>query len=633
MLALIIMLSVAVPAYACNNTNGHTYVSAQRYKNTHRNTGQNIVDLLAVARRQIGYEEHDPRTGLPISPNGNPGCTKYGVSFGNPTGEWCAYFVSWCARQAGISTSVVPRLGNCAAAVSWYKKYSNFRTPSTGYVPKAGDIVFFNWAGGETAKHIGIVTGVSGDRLYTIEGNTDSDRGYRCAAKVRSRSANYIVGYGVPAYNDAKTYVGSHSFVGAVSDSIKYTTSKLVVITTSATEITSTNAMLHGAVTNGGRLRISDAGFFFGEDKDNLVRYPVRSATTSSSLEMEMDVAQKVGDLTPNTTYYYRTYACIDGGIYLGPTYAVVTVNDIPQKLALSESVVHVGVGQTTEVMWAQIPYGSTDKGVTWKSADEKIATVTNEGLIKGISYGNVKLTATTNYGSATAECQVDVLIPTVENLRIFNDSENQITLTWNAVPDADGYIVYRSESPDEEPAEYKRLKADTTEFDDTRVDPGKRYYYSIVTLAKEAKYDSDPTPVVYATACLAKPTKVKASVYGSWINVSWEKVDGANSYLVYRANSEKGLYTMVGKVGSDGFVDHQVLAGQTYYYKIVASNGDEKTRSGYSEITAITAVIAQSPTIILRKDVELPSTSPTPIEPNDATIGRVHLSGNHFSF
>lgn len=628
MLAVIIMISLVTSSYA--------YVD--NFPNTHRNTGQNIADLIAVARTQIGYAELNPSTGFPIAHNGVAGYTKYGESFGAPTGEWCAYFVSWCARQAGISTSVLPRLGNCEASVKWYKNHSVFRTPSSGYVPKAGDIVFYNWAGGSTAKHVGIVTGVSGRNLYTIEGNTGDGRGYDCLAKTRDLTANYIVGYGVPAYNDANTYAGSHSFAGAnsnnsYSDSIKYTTSKLAVITTSATEITSTNATLHGEVTNGGRLFIATAGFFFGTDKLQLAKYPVLTATTNSKLVMEMDVAGKVGELTPNTTYYYRTYACIDGRDYLGPMYAVVTVNDIPQQLLLSESSVHVGVGQTAEIMWAQVPYGSTDKGVTWKSADEKIATVTNEGLVKGIGYGNVKLTATTNYGSASAECQVDVLIPTVDNLQLINDSENSITLKWNSVADADGYILYRSESADEEPIEYQRLRADSTAFTDTKVEPGKRYYYSIVTMAKDAKYDSDPTPTIYATARLAKPINVKASVYGSWININWEKVDDAKTYLVYRANSEKGLYTVVGKVSTDGFVDHQVLAGQTYYYKVVASNGNEKTLSDYSEIASVEAQANQTPTIFAQKDVELPAVQPVPVESNDATIGRVHLTEKQFTF
>lgn len=625
MLALVLFASMVVSSYAYNDN----------YPNTHRNTGQHIADLIAVARTQMGYKELNTSTGYPIAPNASAGYTKYGASFGDPTGEWCAYFVSWCASQAGIPSSVVPRLGNCAATVKWYKNHSVFYQGSSGYTPKAGDIVFFNWSGGSTAKHIGIVTGVSGNNIYTIEGNTGSDRGYMCCARTRSRTAGYIVGYGVPAYNDAKTYVGSHSFANSVSgssasfsDSIKYTTSKLAVITTTATDITSTNAVLHGSVSNGGRLFVSTAGFFFGTDKVQLAKYPVVTATSKPEFEITMDVTEKVGALTPNTTYYYRTYACIDGRDYLGPMYAVVTVNDIPQKLVLSETSVHVGVGQTAEIMWAQLPVGSTDKGVTWTSSDESIATVTNDGVVKGIGYGKVTLNAKTNYGVADAQCTATVLIPTPDNMRLVNETQNSITVKWDAVDGATGYVLYRTEYSDSEPVEYAHIDADKTEFVDENVIPGERYYYSLMTLAEVVDYNSDPTPVLYTTARLKSPENVSAINYGALLSVNWTAVDEAKSYTVYRSTSEDGLYTIVGDVSSNSFVDHNVLAGRTYYYKIVAQNGNEKTASDYSQTASVTARLNDN--VNLEKDSSiLPSQKPVPKKSNEAKISRTHFGGS----
>ena len=76
-----------------------------------------------------------------------------------------------------------------------------------------------------------------------------------------------------------------------------------------------------------------------------------------------MSVSKKFGKLKPKTTYYYRAYATINGNLYTGPMYAVVTVSDVPQQLVLSETSINVGIGQTAEIMWAQLPVGSTDKG------------------------------------------------------------------------------------------------------------------------------------------------------------------------------------------------------------------------------------------------------------------------------
>ena len=619
-------MSMAVSSYAYNDN----------YPNTHRNIGQHISDLIAVARTQIGYKELNTSTGYPIAPNASAGYTKYGASFGDPTGEWCAYFVSWCASQAGIPTSIVPRLGNCAATVKWYKSHSVFYEGSSGYKPKAGDIVFFNWAGGSTAKHIGIVTGVSGDNVYTIEGNTGSDRGYMCCSRTRSRSAGYIVGYGVPAYNDAKSYSGSHSFGnttgGSYSDSIKYTTSKLAVVTTSATDITPTGATLHGSVSNKGRLFVSTAGFFFGTDKNALAKYTIVTATSSIQINLETEISSKVGELTPNTTYYYRSFACIDGRDYLGPTYAVVTVNDVPQMLHLYNQSVRVGVGQTTEVMWAQLPLGTTDKGVTWTSSDERIATVDNNGLIRGVGCGKVTLNAKTNYGDAQASCTATVLIATPENIRLVNDTSKSITVQWDAVDGATGYVLYRSESLDREPVEYAYINPGETQFIDTDVIPGERYYYRLMTRAEIEDYNSDLSETLYTTARIKSPENVTASNYGALLSVKWSEVDEAKVYTVYRATDENGLYTIVGEVTATGFVDHNVRAGVTYYYKIIAGGNDRKTKSGYSQTVSVTARLDETVSLENAADF-LPSQQPTPKKSNEAEISRTHFGVNNFIY
>lgn len=591
------LISLIMSAVLCFGfaTAASAFSYPDSYPNTHRNTGKNIADLIAVARTQLGYTELNTSTGYPLNSNQDGGYTKYGAAFGDSTGPWCAYFISWCAGQAGIPSSVVPRIGNCNSATSWYKSHSEYYARSTGYIPKTGDIIFYNWSGGSSAQHIGIVTGVSGNSVFTIEGNTDSSLGFRCAGKTRSRTASYVVGYGVPAYNDADTYVGSYSFASSVaggsashSDSIAYSTSKLSIITTSASDITDTNAVLNGSITNGGRLYISTAGFFFGTDNDNLKKIAVGVATSKSSLDVTMDLNEKFGQLTPNTTYYYRTFANIDGRDYLGPTYAVVTVDDQPQQLVLSEESVNVGIGQTAEIMAAQLPVGSKDEGVTWTSSDESIATVTNDGVVKGIGFGNVSLTATTNYGAVSAKCNVNVLISAPQNIKLINSSLKSVTIRWDKVDGATGYILYRSTEPDAMFKEYKSFKPDTEEFVDKDVVPGQHYFYKMMTTAELEKYNSDKTDTMYTTARLSSPEGINAMSYGSAsVMVRWADVPDATLYTVYRSTSEYGLYTICASVRVPEFIDRQTLANRQYYYKVVASNNIENASSEFSSLAA----------------------------------------------
>lgn len=67
--------------------------------------------------------------------------------------------------------------------------------------PQAGDIIIFDWDANYWADHIGYVESVSGDTVYTIEGNSGSPS----AARRQSYTWNMwqIKGYARPKWDDA----------------------------------------------------------------------------------------------------------------------------------------------------------------------------------------------------------------------------------------------------------------------------------------------------------------------------------------------------------------------------------------------------------------------------------------------
>ena len=592
------MLAVLICVSFCVNSTAVSYTDY--WPNTHRNTGQHIADIIGVARTQIGYTELSTSTGLPISANQDGGYTKYGAYFGESTGAWCMYFISWCANQADIPSSVVPRLGNCNSAVSWYKSRNRYFTPSQGYIPKTGDMIFYNWSGRTSAQHVGIVTGVSGNSVYTIEGNTNSSLGYQCAGKTRTLSAGYIVGYGVPNYNDSDTYVGSFSFASSVSggytsksDSIIYSTSKLSIVTTTATEIMNSKATLNGGIKNTGALRISSKGFYFGEKKDKMKKYPDGKATNEKEVTLSMNTKEDMKlDLKPKSTYYYRAYATIDGNDYLGPMYAVETIDDKPKQVVISEEKINVGVGQTAELMAAQLPFGSKDEGLTWKSEDESVVKVDENGIITGIGFGETNIVVTSNYGKVSASCKVNVLIPTAQNFRLKNKSYNKISMSWQKVENAKGYVLYRLKEGDEKFLKYKEFKSDETDFTDKDIIPGEKYYYKLMTLAKNDDYNSDMTETAYICASLPSATKFTAENKddGS-VELTWKGVKKADKYIVYRSESENGLYTAIDTVYTEKYTDSCKQSNGKYYYKIICANENEKCASDYSEVVSATVI------------------------------------------
>ena len=78
-------------------------------------TGNQRTDLVNVARSQLGYHEGNNTSQLHGESSGSSNYTEYGYWYGTQVqgsssgfyASWCAYFISWCARQAGIPTSII----------------------------------------------------------------------------------------------------------------------------------------------------------------------------------------------------------------------------------------------------------------------------------------------------------------------------------------------------------------------------------------------------------------------------------------------------------------------------------------------------------------------------------------------
>ena len=173
-----------------------------KYENTHTNTGNQIEDIISVATTQTGYCEGNSTSQLDGTVAGSGNYTKYGKWYGINPGAWCAMFVSWCANQSGIPTSVIPKHASCDVGMTWFKNKGLWKTSKYfggTYTPKRGDIIYFgsNPNNLNDSTHVGIVTGVDSTKVYTIEGNKSN----KCGTSSYSLSSSYIFGYGTPQYS------------------------------------------------------------------------------------------------------------------------------------------------------------------------------------------------------------------------------------------------------------------------------------------------------------------------------------------------------------------------------------------------------------------------------------------------
>ena len=155
--------------------------------NTHRNTGNQRNDMVAIARTQVGFRE-------------TPGvATAYQRRF-NSDGrqDWCAWFVAWVAREAGIPTSVIPSLGG---AGPMRRSVPHF--PAGRFVPRPGDLMFQHGSRPGYTRHVAIVesVNVTAGTFYVIHGNWGG-RVARTRFALNDRSLSY---FGVPNYTNTGT--------------------------------------------------------------------------------------------------------------------------------------------------------------------------------------------------------------------------------------------------------------------------------------------------------------------------------------------------------------------------------------------------------------------------------------------
>ena len=78
-------------------------------------------------------------------------------------------------------------------------------------------------------------------------------------------------------------------------------------------------------------------------------------------------------------------------------------------EVRLNKTATTLVEGDTEELIATVMPENATDKGIEWKSSDESVATVSQNGLVTALKEGPAVITVITNDGGFEATCDVTV--------------------------------------------------------------------------------------------------------------------------------------------------------------------------------------------------------------------------------
>lgn len=134
---------------------------------------ETINNFISVAERFHGVREGTPQHSIILALyNSSKPKGEYEMTVNDP---WCAAFVGAVSGGCGLQ-NVVPVSAACDRMQSALMS-SGASVVST---PQRGDIAFFDWDNdGRYNDHVGIVTGVNGSEITTIEGNKSDSVAYR----------------------------------------------------------------------------------------------------------------------------------------------------------------------------------------------------------------------------------------------------------------------------------------------------------------------------------------------------------------------------------------------------------------------------------------------------------------------
>ena len=182
-----------------------------------------------------------------------------------------------------------------------------------------------------------------------------------------------------------------------------------------------------------------------------------------------------------------------------------------------------------------------------------------------------------------TAECTAAAPTVTASNVA----KTGKVKLTWTAVEGAAQYKVYRSTEKD---GKYSLMYTTAgTSYTNTKAEAGMVYFYKVVAVDAEGNAVTAMSAAKQRT-CDLPQTKVTGSVNKSGNpTLSWEKVEGAVAYKVYRADAS-GTYKLMKTTTGTSYTNTNNEAGTTYTYYVVAVAENTAANSAASNIVKLTA-------------------------------------------
>ena len=209
----------------------------------------------------------------------------------------------------------------------------------------------------------------------------------------------------------------------------------------------------------------------------------------------------------------------------------------------------------------------------------------------------------------------------TVTLSKISATSYNKIKIFWKKASNATNYYIYYRKSGTTKWTKIASVKNTTNSYTHKSsakypIIVGQKYDYAVKGYNRKAKKTGKYNTKGLSVKTIPNPaTEISIVAKNGKVNISWEKANGANKYIIYRKTSPAGKWVKLATISDTEYTDNNPVAKQDNYYTVRSYYSKTKAYGNYNQRGIEVYVPAYTPVVTPKP------TDPTPTEKPELTI------------